>query len=416
MWKPTLLALTVLAAACGARARSSDLEPAANDGFAGMDPERLARIPARMTEFVKQGTIAGAVTLLARRGVVVSLEAVGDQDVEMRTPMDPRSIFQIRSMTKPVTATGIMILLEEGRLLLSDRVQKYVPEFRDQMVVETRKGDKVLSTRKPSQPVTIHHLLTHTSGMSNASFGEDDETLGREVALFPKVPLEFDPGEGFLYSDGGFEVLGRIVEVASGQPYEEFIEQRILRRLGMDDTFFFPPPEKCSRIASHYEPHNGRLRRYEGYLNPEWHRPDGCRAYATSVRHPGPSWGLFATAPDIAAFHEMMLNGGTYKGARILSRASVQAMTSVQTGDLVGGPSWGYGLGWFVLRDQRRYNKVSLSSPGSYNHTGLRGTFGWVDPRNELIGILMIQLEGDDGQDLVRDTFIAMAYAAIADR
>lgn len=416
MRKATILALTVLAAACGALARSSDFEPAANHGIAGMDPERLARIPARMTEFVEQGTIAGAVTLLARRGVVVSLEAVGYQDMEMKIPMDPRSIFQIRSMTKPITATGVMILLEEGRLLLSDPVQKYVPEFRDQMVVEAREGEKVLSTRKPSRPVTIYHLLTHTSGMPDASGDEEGETLAEDVALLSKLPLEFDPGEGFLYSNGGFDALGRIIQVASGQPYEEFIEQRILRPLGMDDTFFFPPPEKCSRIASHYEPYNGRLRRYEGNLNPEWHRPVGCRAYATSVRHPGPSWGLFSTAPNIAAFHEMMLNRGTFKDVRILSRASVQAMTSVQTGDLVGGPWWGYGLGWFVLRDQRRYDRAGLSSPGSYSHSGLRGTFGWVDPRSELIGILMIQLENDDGQDLlVRDTFIAMAYAAIAD-
>jgi len=407
MRKARFAALPLLAAACGVLGRS-----------AGMDPQRLARIPARMTEFVEQGTIAGAVTLLARRGMIVSLDAVGFQDIGMKIPMDPRSIFQIRSMTKPVTATAVMILLEEGRLLLSDAVEKYVPEFREQMVVDGRDGEKVVSTRKPSRPVTIYHLLTHTSGIADTPVDEPTETLAQHAALLPKVPLNFDPGQGFLYSDGGFAVLGRIIEVASGQPYEDFVEQRILRPLAMGDTFFFPPTEKCSRIASHYEPYNGRLRRYEGSLNPEWHRPEGCRAYARSVHYPGPSWGLFSTAPDIAAFHEMMLYGGTYKGVRILSRASVQAMTTIQTGDLdVGGPWWGYGLGWFVLRDQRPRDRLSLSSPGSFNHSGLRGTFGWVDPRNKLIGILMIQLEDEPGQKqaLVRDTFIAMAYAAITE-
>lgn len=383
--------------------------------MAGMDPERLARIPARMTEFVEQGTIAGAVTLLARRGVVVSLEAVGYQDLELKVPMHPRSIFQIRSMTKPITAAGIMILLEEGRLLLSDPVQKYVPEFRNQVRAEARDGEKVLSSRRPARPVTIYDLLTHTSGMRDASVDGEGGTLAEGVALLSNVPLEFDPGERFLYSNGGFEALGRIIEVVSGQPYEEFIQQRVLRPLEMSDTFFFPPPDKCSRIASHYEPYNGTLRRYLGYLNPPWFRPEECRAYATSVRYAGPSWGLFSTAPDVAAFHDMMLNGGIHKGARILSRASVQAMTSIQTGNLAGGP-WEYGLGWFVLRDRHRDGRPIPSSPGSYDHSGLRGTFGWVDPRDELIGVMMIQLEGDDSQALVRDTFIAMAYAAIADR
>ena len=320
-----------------------------------MDPERLARIPARMKEFLDSGTIAGAVTLVARHGVAVSLEAVGYQDLETKTPMRSDSIFQIRSMTKPITAVGIMILLEEGRLLLSDPVEKYVPEFRDQLVVDKRLGEKVLTTKKPSRPITIRDLLTHTSGMPEdevPTHHKQGKTLAENVAILSQEPLEFEPGTKFLYSDAGFETLGRIIEVASGQPYEKFIEQRILRPLGMKDSFFFPPAEKYNRIASAYKPQNGKLKRVEGSLNPDWQTqgPEAYRAFVASVEYPGPSWGMFSTASDMAAFYQMMLNGGTYNGVRILSRASVEAMTAVQTGDLVPERWWGYGLGWGIHR------------------------------------------------------------------
>ncbi len=381
-----------------------------------MDAERLARIPARMKEFVDSGTIAGAVTLVARDGVVVSLEAVGYQDLETKTPMRTDSIFQIRSMTKPITAVGIMILLEEGRLLLSDPVEKYVPEFRDQLVVDKREGDKVLTTKNPSRPITIRDLLTHTSGMV---FKTDkvlsSKTLAEYVASLPQEPLKFEPGTQFSYSDAGFDTLGRVIEVASGQPYEEFITQRILRPLGMKDSFFFPPPEKCRRIASHYEPQNGKLRRVESSANPDWQKPEGCRAFAAGVYYPGPSWGMFSTASDMAAFHQMMLSGGTYKGVRILSRASVEVMTAVHTGDLVGDGAWGWGLGWVVQRDRQNYEAFALVSIGTFGHGGVRGTWGWVDPHKDLVGIFMIQFQPGKAQQSVRDTFIAMTYAAIAD-
>ena len=156
------LAVLVSAMASGLFAQSSDVKPTADISRVGIDPQRLARIPARMKEFVDSGTIAGAVTLVARHGVVVSVGAVGYQDLETKTPMRADSIFQIRSMTKPITAVGIMILLEEGRLLLSDPIEKYVPEFRDQLVVDKREGEKVLTTKKPSRSITIMDLLTHT--------------------------------------------------------------------------------------------------------------------------------------------------------------------------------------------------------------------------------------------------------------
>ncbi|HUR92649.1 MAG TPA: serine hydrolase domain-containing protein [Gemmatimonadaceae bacterium] len=376
-----------------------------------------------MQQFVDHGTIAGAVTLLAHRGQIVSVNAVGYQDLELKIPMDARSIFQVRSMTKTLTATGIMILLEEGRLLLSDPVEKYVPEFRDVMVAVVREGDRVDSARKAMRPVTVYSLLTHTSGMSIGGLQAPQPTLARSAAAHAKRPLAFDPGDGFRYSDGGYAVLGRIIEVVAGEPYEEFIAARILRPLSMHDSFFFPPPEKCDRIASHYERTDGGLRRYRGYLNPQWNLREGCRAYVDSVPHAGPAWGLFSTAHDMAAFYQMMLNGGSYNGVRVISPASVEAMTTPHMGERVGGPNElpgpflprfhpfeRPGLGWFIASDPRR-----LQPRGTYGHGGLRGTLGWVDPRNGVIGVLMIQMENEDGLDApVRNTFIAMAYAALA--
>jgi CubicO group peptidase (beta-lactamase class C family) len=201
-------------------------------------------------------------------------------------------------------------------------------------VVEKREGEKLMTTKKSSRPITIIDLLTHTSGMPDGPAADKlRKTLGEHVAMLSQDPLEFEPGTKVLYSDAGFDTLGRIIEVASGQPYEKFIEERILRPVGMKDSFFFPPPEKYNRIASAYKPQNGKLTRVEGSLNPDW-QSQGRNAYRTAVQYPGPSWGLFSTASDMAAFYQMMLNGGTYNGVPILSRASVEAMIADYTGDL----------------------------------------------------------------------------------
>ncbi len=199
---------------------------------AGMDPERLARIPIRMKAFVEKGTIAGAVTLVARHGVVASLEAVGYQDLETKTHMRTDTILQIRSMTKPVTAVGIMILIEEGRLSLLDPVEKHLPEFREMSVIASREGDNEPALKQPSRAITIRDLMTHTSGMPHGLGPRDPvspvdgdwktwfltwrkRTLADEVAMMAQQPLESDPGTGFRYADAGFHTLGRIIEVVS---------------------------------------------------------------------------------------------------------------------------------------------------------------------------------------------------------
>ncbi|MGA2328915.1 MAG: serine hydrolase domain-containing protein [Bryobacteraceae bacterium] len=207
---------------------------------AGMDAEQLALIPVRMKSFVNQGTLAGAVTLVARHGVVARLDAVGYRDLENREPMRSDSIFQIMSMTKPVTAVGVMMLMEEGRLALSDPVEKYLPEF--------------LPLKRTWRPFTIRDLLTHTAGVNTpemihnimSTFGA---TLADAVSYYAQAPLEFEPGAQWKYSNAGIAVLGRIIEVVAGQPYERFIDERILKPLGMQDSFFFQS-ENSSGLVS----------------------------------------------------------------------------------------------------------------------------------------------------------------------
>ncbi len=377
---------------------------------AGMDPALLARIPARMKSFVDRGTISGAVTLVARHGVLASLDAVGYQDLESKKPMRTDTIFQIMSMTKPVTAAGIMLLMEEGRLALSDPVEKYLPEFRGMWVLESREGHR-RTLRRPSRSITIRDLLTHTSGVTTPEairgiLATFDRTLAEAVALYSQSPLEFEPGTKWSYSNAGIATLGRIIEVVSDQPYERFIDERILKPLGMKDSFFFPPADKLDRIAMVYKFEDGKLRRAGSETLGG--APDN---YRKGAKYPCPECGMFSTAADLQAFYQMMLNGGTYNGRRLLSRQTVELMTAVHTGDLPAGhsPGMGYGLAWAVVRDP--LGALELLSVGTYGHGGAFGTQGWVDPKLDMVRVLLIG-RSTSGND-ERNAFFTLAGSAV---
>ncbi|MGE5647370.1 MAG: serine hydrolase domain-containing protein [Acidobacteriota bacterium] len=377
---------------------------------AGMDPAKLARIPARMREFVDQGRIAGAVTLVARHGSIAALDAVGMQDVEAKKPMRTDTIFQIMSMTKPVTATGIMMLAEEGKLSLLDPVEKFLPEFRGLWVIDSRDGDKARTLKRPSRRITIRDLLTHTSGMAGMPpegardlLEKLDLTLAQAVALYSQQPLEFEPGTRWLYSNPGIATLGRIIEVVSQQPYEKFLADRIFKPLEMKDTFFFPPEEKISRIAMLYNLENGTLKR----AGADALAGDPAK-YRKGAKYPCPECGLYSTATDLAAFYQMMLNGGTHNGRRLLSRASVEMATTVQTGTL---PTT-YGLAWAIVGDP--YSALSYRSIGTFGHGGAFGTEGWVDPKRDMIDILLIQRDGG-GDATERTALFSLAASSIAE-
>ncbi|MDQ6665844.1 MAG: beta-lactamase family protein [Acidobacteriota bacterium] len=378
----------------------------------GVDPGRLAAIPVRMRAFVDAGEVAGTVNLIARHGSIVLLEATGYQDREAKKPMRTDSIFQVMSMTKPLTGTGIMMLMEEGRLSLMDRVEKYLPEFKGQTV----------GARNASRPITIYDLMTHTSGMASRPRGamkdlysKLDRTLAEAVANFATEPLQFEPGSKWMYSSMGIGTLGRIIEVVSGQPYEQFTAERLLRPLGMKDSFFFPPSEKENRIAELYwrGKDGGKLQRVTAALSPYFLGGDPMN-FRKGAKYPAPEFGLYSTATDMAAFYQMMLNGGTFHGKRYLSSASVAVMTSIHTGDLKAGflPGTGYGLTWEVVKDP--VGSLTLLSAGTFGHSGIYGTHGWVDVKKDMVGVFLVQIASGTFMD-VKNAFFQMAGAAVVD-
>jgi len=377
---------------------------AADPGKAGMDPARLARIGPRMKGFVDAGKAAGIVTIVQRHGVVADVSVSGYLDLDKKTPMKVDSLFRIASCTKPITATAVMILAEEGLLAITDPVEKYLPEFRDKKILV---GDQLV---KPSRLITLRDLLTHTSGLPAGGPSVLDDggekmkrTLAEVVALESQLPLSFEPGTKWQYSNVGLATLGRIVEVVSGQPYDQFLAERIFAPLGMKDTFFFVTPDEESRVATIYTDEKGVLKNAGVGLNRKG-----------EAKYPAPEGGLYSTAGDLARFYQMMLNKGALDGKRILSQAGVQLMTTVQTGDLTAGfaPGIGYGLGFAIVRNTD--GVFRMSSIGSFGHGGAYRTYTYADPGKDMVGVIMLQ-RTNGGGDMADEisAFMTMAAAAI---
>ena len=320
----------------------------------GLDPEVLARIPPKMKEFVDQGTVAGAVTLVARHGKVAALDAVGYTDIETKQVLRADAIFQIHSMTKPVVSMGIMMLMEQGELAITDPVEQHLPEFRGMWVIaeaqgEDGSGSERLTLKRPRRPVTIRDLLTHTSGMPlnpapgiGELHGALHKTLNETVLVMSQQPLLFEPGTRWQYSNTGMATLARVIEVRSGMAFEKFLEAKIFKPLGMNDTFIYPPKEKFHRMPTAYILRDGRPVKYTDDPLGE-----GAMKFRVGAKYPLPEGGLYSTASDLFALYQMMLNGGEYDGTRLLSPVSVELMTQVHTGDLAtGNPGIGWGLWW----------------------------------------------------------------------
>jgi CubicO group peptidase (beta-lactamase class C family) len=383
----------------------SGADKSADPAGAGMNATRLARIPARMREFVDAGKAAGIVTLVARHGKLASLDAVGYQELETKMPMRVDTIFRIASLTKPITCAGIMALVDEGRLSVLDPVEKYLPEFKGQKANGCGTGSGYdCASVTPSRPIDILDLMTHTSGLP-ASFpparGTAPGSLADLVTSGAKLTLLFQPGTAWNYSNVGYATLGRIIEVASRKPYDQFLAERIFEPLRMSDTYFFVPADKQNRIAAVYTDDNGSLKR------------------ATSVgaavpKIPAPEGGILSTAADLFRFNQMMLNKGTLDGQRVLSAAAVELITTSLTGDIKAGfaPGVGHGLGYEVVREAKgtyRYNSI-----GSFVKGGAYRTYEFVDPAKDLIGLILLQRTngGGDVADEI-NIFAAMAAAAI---
>ncbi|MGE0758480.1 MAG: serine hydrolase domain-containing protein [Pirellulaceae bacterium] len=353
----------------------------------------ITPISDRMRTAVSAPEISGAVTLVARHGKVVHLSAVGLADIDAKRPMQTDALFAVASMTKPITATALMMLQDAGQLSVEDPVSKYIPEFKQMM----------LASGPPQREMTIRDVLTHTSGL-----GGDQQCQGtlRETAEeLVARKLSFEPGTKWQYSPG-LNVAGRIIEVVSGMPFERFLQERLFDPLNMSDTTFVPTAAQQARLARLYQPSADKRSLVPGQ---HW------IVDLSKSRAPNPSGGLFSTATDMARFYQMVLDGGQYEGRRIMSQSTVSQMTSIQTGDLVTGftPGNGWGLGWCVIREPQ--GVTASLSPGTYGHGGAFGTQGWVDPRTKTIYVLMIQrvnFGNSDGSDL-RGDFHQLAAEAL---
>jgi CubicO group peptidase (beta-lactamase class C family) len=386
-----------------------------NSKAAGVDQDVLAKIPQRIKTFVDRQTVAGAVTLVAHGNDIVEFDATGMADVEAGHAMQKDTIFQIMSMTKPVTAIGIMMLAEEGKLALRDPVEQYLPEFKGLRVRTAVNPDEVRAG-VPNHAITIRDLLTHTAGIQDypgpPTIPDYAQTmsvpLDEVVRQLAKQPLLFQPGTQWSYSSPGIEILGRIIEVCSGEKYVDFITNHILQPLGMKDSFFFPPPDKISRIAMVYAQKDGKLVRSPGSIlggDPAKHRQGAV--------FPAPGWGLYSTAEDLLHLYRMMLNDGVYEGHRYLSPFSVHVMTEPQTTGIqpVGWMRGSdYGLAWEIVTDP--LGELAGHTIGSYGHGGAFGTQGWIDPNNDLISILLIQ-SSNEGAESMTNVFLNMAESSV---
>jgi CubicO group peptidase (beta-lactamase class C family) len=362
-------------------------------------PTTIASVGERLRPFIDNKEIAGAVAIVATPDKVLHLEAIGKADIDADTPMRPDSIFWIASMSKPVTATAVMMLQDEKKLFVDDLVEKHLPEFRQ---LKTEDG-------QPAR-VTIRHLLTHTSGMSEITPEEARgvSNLAGVIPLYVAKPVGFEPGSKWVYCQSSINTAARIVEVVSGMPFEEFLEQRLFAPLGMKDTTFYLSEEQLPRLATSYR------RTDDGTLEPIPIRFLDGKSPTSRDRFPAGNGGLFSTAPDYARFCQMILNGGELDGRRYVSPESVKLMTSVQTDGLKTGftEGNGWGLGWCVVREPQ--GVTESHSPGSFGHGGAYGTQAWIDPVKKRIQILMVQranFPNSDASD-VRRAFQAAASSA----
>jgi len=325
-------------------------------------------VAGSLQPFIDDHVLAGAVALVASPEKVLSLEAVGYADIAAKKPMRTDSLFWIASMSKPITATALMMLVDEGKVGVNDPVEKYLPEFKGQMVRVEEQGK--VSLRKPARPVTVKNLLTHTSGLTNND-PRDSPSLREAVERYAATPLKFEPGSKFEYNNPGINTVGRIIEVASGMPYEQFMARRLFQPLGMNDTTFWPTLQQVQRLATTYMPNADRTGLLATTTLPFIDPRTGHRLM------PFPAGGLFSTASDLSLFCRMILGGGVLEGKRYLSEASLREMTSTQTAGLPAA----YGYGWFTGREPA----------GSFGHGGAHKTDMRIFPDKRLLTVLMVQ-------------------------
>ncbi|MGV3684462.1 MAG: serine hydrolase domain-containing protein [Daejeonella sp.] len=418
--------LSILFVVAGALSAFGQVITTSTAEAAGFSSERLKRIDAAMNEWVDKGYLNGASALIVRNGKVAYYKAAGYNDLGTKTPMPRDGIFRIASQTKAITSVAIMMLFDEGKLLLSDPVSLYIPSFKGQSVlVKFNPADTTYTTEPAKREVTIKDLLTHTSGIgyaqigsreANAIYAKSNLTAGigmRDASLqdamsrLGKLPLMHQPGERFTYGLNT-DVLGALVEVISGISLDEFFRTRIFEPLGMKDTYFNLPQAKAARLVNLYT-----------------EKPDGTLVKASAQMLNGPvtpayplekttyfsgGAGLSSTIYDYAIFLQMLLNNGEYNGKRILARNTVRMMTVNQVGDVSISNDDKFGLGFQIVIE-----KSSGRAPAQVGTFGWGGAFGtsyWVDPKEKMVLLIYRQMQARTHNEVI-EKFRALAYGAM---
>ncbi|HSU29260.1 MAG TPA: serine hydrolase domain-containing protein [Chitinophagaceae bacterium] len=396
---------------------------------AGVSSTRLQKIDSLFKEYIDNRYLAGAVAIIARGGKIVYYKASGYDDMETKTPLKKDVIFRIASQTKAITSVAIMMLYEDGKLLLDDNLSKYIPEYKNTRVIDQyNEKDTTYTTVPAKREITIRDLLTHTSGIDYAQIGTARfnaiyykngiidgigigyPSLAETMKKLASMPLAHQPGEKWTYGLNS-DLLGYLVEVASGMSLDQFFRKRIFEPLGMKDTYFYLPREKYNRLANLFtEDASKHVTRMNEHINING---DFYRDYPAS---PGNYYsgggGLSSTALDYTIFLQMLLNGGTYNGKRLLSRASVRMMTTNQVGDLTQGVYYKFGLGFqLVAPGSSAYTPFS---DGSFTWGGMFSSLYWVDPAEKLVVQLVLQLYPNSHRDM-REKFKMLVYQALND-
>lgn len=407
---------------------AQSLTPAFPNAKTGVNNVRLAKIDALFNQYIDSGWIAGATALVAVDGKIVLHKAYGYSHIGNRTPMKPDHIFRIASQTKAITSVAVMMLMEEGTLLLDDPVSKYIPAFARPTVLDKfNAADSSYTTVPARGEVTIRHLLTHTSGIGYAQIGSREanaiyakagvgsglgvapgKKVGDDIEVLARLPLFHNPGEKFTYGLNT-DVLGYLVEVVSGLPLDRFFKEKIFDPLGMRDTWFFLPAEKQSRlVALHTENEQKKVVVAPDVINRNG--PWLTNYPNTRGTHFSGGAGLSSTAYDYSIFMEMLRNGGIYNGKRILSPNSVDMMVQNQIGDIDRGNGEKFGLGFGIITE-RSSAKLGLSE-GSYLWGGAFSSTYWIDPREKIIGQVMINQSPISRGD-IHDKFKVLLYSAL---
>ena len=397
----------------------------------GVSAEHLERIRPVMQGYVDDGRMAGILTVVARRGKIVHFETVGMRDVENKKPIEADTIFRIHSMSKPITSVAVMMLYEEGHFQLDTPVSDFIPEFKD-MEVYNKDQTEILNAKKE---VTIEHLLTHTAGLIYGWGGEALDKRYQKANLFQpgtpladtvkklgNMPLAHEPGDRWTYGVST-DVLGYLVEVVSGMPFEEFLQTRLFGPLGMVDTSFSVPIEKLDRFAALYQFNKEGQMKGDKEKAKEMKGDKDVKVRLERVEKdprlennevrffPGGGGALVSTAPDYIRFCQMLLNGGELEGVRILKKETVELMRYPHH------DGW-FGLGFAIVNDKdpsdtdAKEPKGTPESVGSYSWGGAAGTIFWIDPQKELIGLLMTQISDVSSS---HDQFKVLTYQALSE-